>query len=61
MMLDIWIVVDPKGDRPYVSTTPPTTLDRKGGTVKVYKTVVGLPDPMTPDGNGLVISTMEKT
>lgn len=48
MILNVYVVVDPKGDRPYVSTTLPATLDRKEGTIKVHHYLLEVPDAVPP-------------
>jgi len=48
MTLTVYVTVDPKGDRPYVSTHPPSPhLDRRGGEVQVYSYDLFLPDSST--------------
>lgn len=45
MILTVYVVVDPKGDRPYVSSRPPSPhLDRRGGEVVVYAYDLYVPD-----------------
>lgn len=45
-----YVVLDPKGDRPYFSSNPPpSTLDRSGG-VRVFSFTVEVPDPVPLDG-----------
>ncbi len=49
MIVNIWVTLDPKGDRPYVSTSPPTTLARLPG-MQVFLVEVFIPDPVPVDG-----------
>ncbi len=49
MLHNIYAVVDPKGDRPYISSNPPYDLDRRGGAVKVYRYQLYIPDPVSID------------
>ena len=51
MIVNAYVVIDPKGDRPYVTTEPPSKdLDLKGGTIKIYHYMLHVPDaqPSTP-------------
>jgi len=50
MVVNVYITIDPKGDRPYVSTQPPPKeLDRSKG-VKVYLVEAFIPDEPRVDG-----------
>lgn len=44
MIVNVYITIDPKGDRPYVSTSPPPKdLDRSKG-IKVYLVEAHIPE-----------------
>jgi hypothetical protein len=48
MIVNAYVVIDPKGDRPYVSTTPPgPELDRT--KVKVFHYALLVPDDVPAD------------
>lgn len=48
MIVNAYLVIDPKGDRPYLSTQPPNTLDKKPG-IRVYHYMLHVPDTHEPD------------
>jgi hypothetical protein len=54
MIVNVYVVIDPNGDRPYVSTTEPAHLDKKGGTIKVHHYMLQVPDAQPPDTMQLV-------
>lgn len=62
MIHTVYVVVDPKGDRPYVSSTPPSPhLDRRGGEVKVYAYDLYIPDHVEhPMGEALLPKKVAK-
>jgi hypothetical protein len=58
MVVNAYVVIDPKGDRPYISTNPPgPDLDRS--KVKVYHYVLLVPDD-APADNPLTFYPPEK-
>ncbi len=48
MMILGYCIVDPKGDRPYFSHSPPTDYQKAGGA-KVYSFSFEVPDPVPLD------------
>ena len=49
MIVQIWIIIDPKGDRPYVSTAAPTAERRealKSQGCEIYLANIVLPEPL---------------
>lgn len=48
MIVNIYVTIDPKGDRPYVSTNPPKDLDRSKG-VTVHLVEARIPDSVPID------------
>ena len=59
MIVNAWLTIDPNGDRPYLSTKEPVTLDNKPG-IKVYHFALVVPDVNQPD-NPLTLVTPEKS
>lgn len=58
MVVNAYVVIDPKGDRPYVTTSPPGAhLDLS--KVKVFHYVLHVPDS-TPPANLLTFVQPEK-
>lgn len=49
MIVNTYLVLDPKGDRPYTTTSPPTTLLRTPG-MRVYRVETEVPEPVPVDG-----------
>jgi hypothetical protein len=49
MIVNVWLVLDPKGDRPYVQTHPPTTLARQPG-MRVLHYELNVPEPVPAEG-----------
>jgi hypothetical protein len=56
-VVNAYLVIDPKGDRPYLSTNLSPHLDRS--KVKVYHYALLVPDDPPPD-NPLTLVTPEK-
>jgi len=48
MIVNAYVTIDPNGDRPYISTHPPNTLNKKPG-IKVYHYLLDVPDTHEPD------------
>lgn len=42
MIVNVYVVIDPKGDRPYVSTTEPAHL--KSDNVEIFHYMLHVPD-----------------
>lgn len=58
MIVNAYVVIDPKGDRPYISTNPPgKELDRS--KVRVFHYALFVPDEPPPD-NHLTFQEPEK-
>jgi len=49
MIVNRWIILDPKGDRPYTSSIPPVSLVRSPG-MRVYRIEADEPEPVPVDG-----------
>ncbi len=44
MIVNAYVVVDPAGDRPYITTKEPVSLDRKNGSIKVFHYILHVPN-----------------
>lgn len=49
MLVSKWLVLDPKGDRPYLQDFPPVTLQRTP-EMRVYRVQVQVAEPVPIDG-----------
>lgn len=51
MIFNVYVTIDPKGDRPYISSHPPYDLDRREGKarIKVYRYQLYVPEPVHID------------
>lgn len=57
MIVNAYLVIDPKGDRPYLSTSLAPNLDRS--KVKVYHYILSVPDD-APMDNQMTLVLPEK-
>lgn len=50
MIVNAYLVIDPKGDRPYLTTTPPSEEMKKANPqAKVFHYLLHVPDDVVPD------------
>jgi hypothetical protein len=44
VIVNAYVIIDPNGDRPYLSTSLPTHLDTKNGSIKIYHYALHVPE-----------------
>lgn len=59
MIVNAYLTIDPNGDRPYLSTREPRTLDKKPG-IQVFHYALVVPDK-TPADNPFTLVLPEKS
>ena len=58
MIINAYLVIDPQGDRPYLTTTPPSEAMKKANpNVRVFHYLLHVPDAVPPDNTGGVPGT----
>jgi hypothetical protein len=54
MIVNVWLIVDPSYDRPFVSTRPPPATLQRGPNTQVLRYELQVPEPVPVDA---VLST----
>lgn len=49
MIVNVWLIIDPKYDRPFISTRPPAATLERSSETKVLRYELFVPEPVPVD------------